>query len=167
MESLAADRLFLRMLPALKVPLLISLPCLIALGLLTSCGRQARTMDFSSDAELNRKLTGTWLLTRDDSDGTHWSNILIISSNNSYEARISAVRSNRVRRAVSTGTMQVQDRVLTDIVTNSYDLVGGSRSVNHTSRAEIIHLDDHEMVLKYEQMPNAVVPTNDIIFRRQ
>lgn len=73
--------------------------------------------------------------------------------------RTSGPRNTRIE-----GMLRVKDGVLLDTLTKNNDT---NASLPKTSRALIVGIDDHELVLDYEKLPGVFYPTNQIVFRKQ
>jgi len=116
--------------------------------LLTACG-QRHASPVESDAEIQAKLVGTWVMERTNIDG-ELRDVLTIAADGSYVAEMTSVMSNETRRDSESGTILFRGGVLTDTTTSHSDT---NARLPYVERTRIVRLDDRELVLQSEERP--------------
>jgi major membrane immunogen (membrane-anchored lipoprotein) len=104
--------------------------------LLAGCGRR-------DDAEIQDKLTGTWVF--DFGNGVQ--STVVQHQDGSYRTHITGFTDGSVH--ILEGTMLAKDGVLIDTITNDNRT---NEPVPRSSRVRIVRLNDHEMVLRWDSM---------------
>jgi len=110
---------------------------------LTACDRQP-SPSFSSDAEVHKKLVGTWR----EENGKRYC-IWVFDSNGNYGAQ-----SDGIRNVTEEGTWIVKDRILKETRTKSNRTDAVLPSI---ARYIIVRLDDRELVMRLEERPEIAV----------
>ena len=117
--------------------------------LLTACG-QRHASPVASDAGIQAKLVGAWLMERTNIDG-ELRDVLTIAADGSYVAEMTTVKSNKTRRDSESGTILFRGGVLTDTTTSHSD---SNARLPFVERKRIVRLDDRELVLQSEERPD-------------
>jgi len=129
---------------------------LVLLPMLVACNRHGEPSQARGDAELGRKMIGTW---SSDTFGAHSKGMTTVVPNGHYVCEIKIFGSNGVRQVELNGTLQVTNGTLVDTITG--DSQTNAAPVPRTSQAQIMRLDENELVLRYEGMDR------DVVLRRQ
>jgi len=108
--------------------------------LLTGCGRR--------DARLQQALTGTWVVDL----GNNIRSVNIIGANTGFAAQVTGFTNGSVVRIE--GTFRVRNGELIETVTKDSQ---PNEKVPFVVRGHIIHLDDRELVARWDTKPYSVV----------
>lgn len=112
--------------------------------LLISCGKHANG---SSDAELQKKLAGTWILTYTPVS-SNFQNRTIIKPDGGYVAHCRDENSNGVRTFDIQGTYRITNGSFLDTITDETSLTDKSH-LPVTSTNQIVKLTDSELIINY------------------
>lgn len=129
-----------------------------ALGLvLGGCSRDA-------DAQVQKQLPGTWVVTGKNQHGGSFTSTIRIRQHGDYACRIvTHSESGTDRSSDLQGFFQVRAGVLIDTVTNHSNT---NAVLPMMSRARIVRFDGRELVLEWEHNQEMDMPTNEQVFRK-
>lgn len=108
--------------------------------LLTACGR--------TDVRIQRQVTGTWVV----EVGNNIRSVNLIRPDGSYAAKVTGFTNGSV--VMIEGTFRVKNGELVETVTKSSQ---PNEKVPFTVHGQIIRLNNHEMVAKWDTKPVSVV----------
>ena len=134
-----------------SAPMKIAMTCLMVIQLLAACSRRDEPKPASQVAGRN-KMAGNWLWTN-----AYMKGAFTVESNGNYVGVLKRVGSNHLRNIEMQGVMEIKDGVMIETVTKDTQTNG---AVPRTSRAQIIRMDEREMVLRWEGLES------DVILRR-
>lgn len=126
---------------------------IIALSLLlTACGQRQQPSPVTSDADIQKRLSGTWTNEMTIEDG-HWKCVTVYRSDGTYAGESTVVRSHETQThwASESGTFVVKGGVL--IMTMTRHSQPNAR-VPRVDRIRIVRLDDRELVVQDEERPD-------------
>lgn len=122
-------------------------------ALLTACG-QRDASPAESDAEIQKKLAGTWVKEETNKFGDQFRTVTVIAPDGSYVAEGTFVVSNKTNRFSQAGTILFSDGVLTDTATKHSNT---NARLPMVERTRIVRLDDRELVLQSVERPEVSV----------
>ena len=129
--------------------------------LVTACSRH----EDSADDKIRKKLLGTWVLEARYEGGSDMRSTVTIAPDGSYACTLDLPgRTNGPRTISMEGTFRVEDGFLIDTVTKHSQT---NAKWPNTSRSRIVRIDDRELVLEYERLPEFGYPTNETVYRKQ
>jgi hypothetical protein len=132
--------------------------------LLSACERQ-QGRGVSPAGSTASKLPGVWVAREVGPSGTSIDNTLDIGSDGSYTgASTIHTRTNGVGHVEWQGFYRIDGGFLIDTVTNTSL---ANASVPETNRAQIIRIDDKEMILAPEKPPGVTFEIKQIVFSRK
>jgi hypothetical protein len=126
--------------------------------LLAGCHRQG-------DAETQRNLPGTWIMTRDDAENGPFQSTITFGPSGDYVCQV--VAKNRwdglTRTSNLAGRFEVRDGMLIDTMTKNSNT---NAELPIISTARIVRSNGRELVLKFEGNEPGY-PTNEIVWRKE
>jgi len=117
--------------------------------LLTACG-QRHPSAVETDAEIQKKLAGTWVNEETNKYGDQFRTVTVIAPDGSYVAEGTFVVSNKTDRFSEAGTIRVSGGVLTDTTTKHSDT---NARLPFVERTRIVRFNDRDLVLQSEERP--------------
>ncbi len=118
--------------------------------LLTACGHRQQPSPVTSDADLQKRVAGTWIYEEETGDGQYRCVVHVYRPDGSFAGEGTTVGSNKTIRVSNTGTALVRDGVLILTLTTR----NGTNQVPLVARDRIVRLDDRELVLQSEDRPD-------------
>jgi hypothetical protein len=122
----------------------------LLLALVSACGQREQS-PVTSDAALQKRLSGTWISEMEIKGEGHRRCVHVYRADGSYAGEATTVGSNKTSRVSEAGTFLVRDGVL--IVTNT-KLNGTNAPVPRVDRDRIVRVDDRELVVRSEDRPD-------------
>ena len=119
--------------------------CFIPMLLLPACGPSSGNGAPASDAELQRRLVGTWRADAQLTDGTRVESETRVDAAGNYVFFLTNSLADDVRASRGSGVWQVRAGLLTDTITN--DGGGGGILPRTLPSEQILRLDEHELVV--------------------
>lgn len=125
--------------------------------ILSACNRDP-------DTRAQKLLVGTWSLTFNYQDGDTTTSTLIIGPDGKYVCRVVTHGHSGTERTYDRqGTLQVQNGVLIDTMTNT----GATKLTRPlVDRSPIVRIDNREFLVRWERIAGVSYPTNEPLFRK-
>ena len=123
---------------------LASIITILTLGLLATAGESSQPQ---SDAEIRQKIIGTWIIYTETKGKTYSAKgTVTYFTNGCYVAKAVVLDGGKTHEERFEGLSHVEACVLTDTVTNSVGMLGGSP--RNFELARVIKVDENELILK-------------------
>jgi len=99
------------------------------------------------DSDLQKKLTGVWIVDMRNSNGDSAKGTVDIASDGSFKTQVTVTRKTHAENIRFEGRWEVKDGFLVETVTKSN---GGRANAGDVTRDKIIRVDDEELVYQTE-----------------
>ena len=123
---------------------------------LTACEHHPASLSSMSDAEIQKKLAGTWRDQKGESYSIH-----VVASNGNYAGQAVFKDADGIRNVTEEGTWIIRDRKLIQTCTKNSSPMAYAY-IPTTESFIIVRLDERELVMKLEERPEF-----DLVYHKQ